>query len=224
MSIDHDIVGYVRSFEAKSTAISGVSSYDKYVRDMAAVNLKNITPSQVANIIDPYLVKWGWMSRSLHRDDRRGWEDVLTLQIQSHESFLNEARTLELAEEDLQSYRWIIEACFGSFRSAIGPISAAKTLHLIAPAYFPPWDTEIAEIAHRFPRSAMGLVSGTRRSSQAYYGYMQQIQHFLQTYQHAWVRLANQFQRTNVKMIDAYLWQNKRRDAWLDSRTVVDES
>ena len=182
---------------------------------MAAVDLKNIAPSQVANILDPFLVHWGWMSRSLHRNDREGWENVLTLQIQAHESFLREAQNLKLANEDLQPNRWIIEACFGSFHSAIGPISAAKTLHLIAPQYFPPWDTAIAELARRFPRSVAGLVSGPQKSSQAYFGYMQQVQNFLQTYQVVWDKLANEFQRTNLKMIDLYLWQNQRPDAWM---------
>ena len=224
MSIDQDIIRYVQSIEAKSGVFGGESSYDQYVRNMAAVNLKNITPSQVASIIDPFLVKWGWMSRSLHRNDREGWDNVLAIQIQFHESFLSEARNLELADEDLKPNRWIIEACFGSFRSAIGPISAAKTLHLIAPTYFPAWDTEIAELAHRFPRSAAGLVSGPRKSSRAYYGYVQQVQNFLQTYQAAWDKLANEFQRTNLKMIDAYLWQNQRRDAWFDMRTAEGRS
>ena len=91
-------------------------------------------------------------------------------------------------------------------------------LHLIAPGYFPPWDDAIRKLAWSSPRTCPSLKRGKRRpSGGGYYFFMQQIQHFLQTYLGVWEQLAGEFSRTNVKMIDRYLWQNKEPLAWSDS-------
>ena len=211
MTVGGRILAYVQAAELGTPANP---TYISCVGRMAGLNLKNITRTQVSVIIDTFLVEWGWMSRSLHRDERKGWEDILSLQIQYHSEFLNKGRHLSLAGQNFSADRWLIEACYGSFFSAVGPVSAAKTLHLIAPGYFPPWDTSIAALAREVPRKCPNLVTGPKESSHEYYGYIQQIHDFLQTYLPTWRQLAQQFNRTELKMIDRYLWQNADPMAW----------
>ncbi len=49
----------------------------------------------------------------------------------------------------------IIASLFQSFETVLGPVGAAKTLHLLAPSFFPIWDRTIA-VAYDLPLSGAG--------------------------------------------------------------------
>ena len=49
-----------------------------------------------------------------------------------------------ISEADLP----IIEQLFDSFERVLGPVGAAKSLHLLAPRFFPLWDRKIAKAYH----------------------------------------------------------------------------
>jgi len=48
---------------------------------------------------------------------------------------------------------------FGVFEHVLGPVGAAKSLHLLAPRFFPLWDRAIAE-AHGVPMGPVGTNAG----------------------------------------------------------------
>ena len=56
-------------------------------------------------------------------------------------------RSIEDFEPDEGHELSLIRSLFGDFEAALGPVGAAKTLHLLCPQYFPIWDRRIA---HRY--------------------------------------------------------------------------
>jgi hypothetical protein len=63
--------------------------------------------------------------------------------LRRHRSEL--ARSLTAPIERLDAGRKDrIVACFQAFETVLGPVGAAKTLHLLAPGFFPLWDRAIA--------------------------------------------------------------------------------
>ena len=48
---------------------------------------------------------------------------------------------------------------FGAFEQVLGPVGAAKSLHLLAPQFFPLWDRAIAE-AYSVPMGSVGTNAG----------------------------------------------------------------
>jgi hypothetical protein len=64
------------------------------------------------------------------------------LQKHSDDTLRFRSRTIEsVSEPDLP----IVESLFNSFEQVLGPVGAAKSLHLLAPKYFPLWDRAIAK-------------------------------------------------------------------------------
>jgi hypothetical protein len=217
MSVEKHILGYVRQEEQKTQAKGDTNPYDACCNQMSSVDLGQITAEQVKRIVERFLVEWGWMSRVLGHPRYNGWQTKLAATIRNHAVDLKSARALDLANQELSSNRSAIKDCYNSFRTDVGPTSAAKVLHLVAPNYFPPWDDEISKLAWRCPRTGPELKKGQRRrDGGGYYFFMLQIQHFLKTYLGVWEQLATEFHRTQVKMIDRYLWQNEEPLAWFD--------
>jgi hypothetical protein len=63
--------------------------------------------------------------------------------IETHGAWLENAaqrRIVSLADADQQS----LSAVFTSFETVLGPVGAAKALHLLAPRFMPLWDRKIA--------------------------------------------------------------------------------
>jgi hypothetical protein len=57
---------------------------------------------------------------------------------------------------------------FASFDALLGPVGAAKALHLLAPRFFPLWDTKIA--------NAYGFRPRRGRSADSYLDFMELVQ------------------------------------------------
>jgi hypothetical protein len=80
-----------------------------------------------------------------YRYHRSGAADYVVIEtlITKHADWLDSAaqRTiLSLTDADEES----VLAVFGDFESALGPVGAAKALHLLAPRFMPLWDRAIA--------------------------------------------------------------------------------
>lgn len=72
-----------------------------------------------------------------------------------------ESRSIaSLREED----RGTVQALFSAFREALGPVGAAKALHLLGPDFFPLWDNAIAKAYH------------TKLTAEGYWEFMQETQ------------------------------------------------
>jgi hypothetical protein len=52
-----------------------------------------------------------------------------------------ERKIEDLSEKDCEG----VQALFGDFEAVLGPVGAAKALHLLAPTFFPLWDRTIAK-------------------------------------------------------------------------------
>lgn len=217
MTVEKHILGYVRQAEQKTRAKGGTTAYDDCCQQMRSVDLGQITAEQVESIVDRFLLDWGNMGRVINDHRRTGWQAKLAEMIRHRSGFLASVGALDLSGQNLAPNRSAIEDCYNSFCWVVGPTSAGKVLHLMAPSYFPPWDNYIRDLAWRFPRAHADLKRGLERDSGGeYYFFMLQIQHFLQTYLAVWQQLAGEFQHTKVKMIDRYLWQNQQPLAWID--------
>ena len=196
MSVEKHALDYVRQSVRNFRNEPERSAYDDGCQRIQPIDLSRITADEATKIIEPFLVKWGWMARVV---------------------FLTSTRALDLSGKDLISERSEIRSCYNSFRTVIGPTSAAKVLHLMAPNFFPPWDNAISELVWCSARTDSHLKRGAqRRSGSGYHIFMIQIQHFLNTYLGVWHQLAVEYNWTKVKMIDSYLWANQRPLAWFD--------
>jgi len=59
------------------------------------------------------------------------------------------ARSIETASNADED---IVRGIFSEFESVLGPTGSSKALHMLAPRFFPLWDTTIAERAYRLHR------------------------------------------------------------------------
>jgi len=109
--------------------------YFKYINDMKAVNLPHLTKAYI-NIVQGFLFVWGGMGRTGIRQAIPRTQRT----IQRYADFLQSARSRKLHQVDLASDKGVIEEVFQELHALVGPVAAAKTLHLICPEFFPLWD------------------------------------------------------------------------------------
>lgn len=217
MTVEQHILDYVRKAKQSAQVGGDANAYDVCVGQIQSVDLRHITGEQVNEIVDTFLTKWGRMGRVVHHPRRRGWQSKLASEIRARAGTLRHLRAVDLDGEDLASHNPAIEDAYSSFCTLIGPTSAAKGLHLIAPHFFPPWDKGIGTLAWSVPRTGAILKRGLQRSSGGeYFFFIVQVQHFLDRYLSVWGQLAKEFHQTKLKMIDRYLWRNKSPSAWID--------
>lgn len=82
-----------------------------------------------------YRFKGGFGEADLQKIEQlvsKHWPTAETLRGRSIESFVPSDHTL-------------VVAMFSDFESGLGPVGAAKSLHLLAPHFFPLWDREITK-------------------------------------------------------------------------------
>ena len=110
--------------------------------DMARNEKTAITPPEALSVL---LQSWNaryYVSQHHGRFPREHFKGLEKL-LNRHEHALEayRSRSIEsLAAEDREA----IEALFADFEALLGPVGAAKALHLLAPRFFPLWDRDIA--------------------------------------------------------------------------------
>ena len=110
--------------------------------DMARNEKTTITPPEALSVL---LQSWNaryYVSQHHGRFPREHFKGLEKL-LKHHEHALAayRSRSIEsLAAEDEET----IEALFADFEALLGPVGAAKALHLLAPRFFPLWDRDIA--------------------------------------------------------------------------------
>ena len=96
----------------------------------------------LAEVLTVLLQRWNQPGYRPSRFDAAHCADLERL-LSAHGALLRafRARTIEeFAAEDEAT----VEALFREFELALGPVGAAKCLHLLAPRFFPLWDRDIA--------------------------------------------------------------------------------
>lgn len=110
--------------------------------DLARTNETTITPAEALSVL---LQSWNaryYVSQHHGRFPREHFTGLEKL-LKRHASGLATYRTRSiesLAAEDEKP----IARVFADFEALLGPVGAAKALHLLAPRFFPLWDRDIA--------------------------------------------------------------------------------
>ncbi len=108
-------------------------------------------PGDLGDLVSALMVLLQTWNVSYYRFKGRGsgfsatqhFDDVETL-IKSHWSAIPAFRERTIADYS-ETDRKTIEAVFTEFEMVLGPVGAAKCLHLLAPRFFPLWDRAIAQ-------------------------------------------------------------------------------
>lgn len=108
----------------------------------------------VAEALAVLLQTWNRVFYQFHRRfDEQHFADIERL-IREHYSILIAFRQRSIEEFD-QEEESEVKHVFKAFEEILGPVGAAKCLHLLAPRFFPLWDRAIAE-AYDLPLGRIG--------------------------------------------------------------------
>jgi len=199
---------YVDQFELK---YAGSSIYTECLEDMARLNLGQITEEEIREVVQPFLYRWGRMGRVLNRDEFKGWQGCLAIQIRAIHEKLKGFEAMQLQAVSLIHSSPDTVRCYEYLEEAVqSPIAVAKVLHLICPDFFPLWDNRIREavIAELADRSGGSSVDSF--SVFTYYCFMQVIQNFVTNYDEVLSELAEQYRKGKLKIIDEALWGSRK--------------
>jgi len=186
------VEAYVKIFEDSAKL---EEKYEKAVKEMQRINLKDITEQDVEGVIKPFLLDWGRMGLVLGKRKYKGWERQLKNLIKEYSSMLANFRKESLAK--VEQFEREIKDIYGKFREILGVTAAGKTLHLICPNFFPLWDNNI--------RSAFSQAFDIEDDD--YYTFMLKVRDFVSGYEETFSRLANRYNRSILRIFDEFAWQ-----------------
>jgi hypothetical protein len=187
----------------------GDTLYNKFVTRMSTVDLENISESDVANVIKPFLYEWGRMGRVLGRREFWDWQEKVAQMVKSNCVTLGIFRARRIENENLNDDKDQITRLYESFKEAAGQIASAKVLHLICPDFFPLWDNAIAsgirvELANLLDFSFDAKIKPF--SGQDYFRFTEGIKVFMLRHNGMISQLSNQYQQKKLRIVDECLW------------------
>jgi hypothetical protein len=108
------------------------------------------TPLSIAEAVAVLLQTWNRMYFRFHKFNFEKLERL----CQEHQLVLAKcaARAIDSLKDDDKA---VVSHLFQAFEKVLGPVGAAKALHLLAPRFFPLWDRSIAA-AYRIPLGKAG--------------------------------------------------------------------
>jgi hypothetical protein len=121
--------------------------------ELIELALAGKTSITVAEALAVLLQTWNAEYYQYHRFTPQHFADIEAL-LQTNLGDVLRFRSRDIAavgEADLS----MIERLFDSFERVLGPVGAAKSLHLLAPRFFPLWDRKIAK-AYRWELGLVG--------------------------------------------------------------------
>ena len=111
--------------------------------ELIALALRNATSLTVAEALAVLLQTWNKAYYQYHRFDNAHFASLQRL-LSKHQATL--ARYRDQLIDDLDPHEeTAIAGLFHAFEELLGPVGAAKALHLMAPKLFPLWDRAIAK-------------------------------------------------------------------------------
>jgi len=186
------IEAYVKLFEDSAKL---EEKYEKAVKEMQRINLKDITEQDVEGVIKPFLLDWGRMGRVLGKRKYWDWERKLKNLIKEYSSMLVNFRVENLGR--IEHFEREIKEIYCKFREILGITAAGKTLHLICPNFFPLWDNNI--------RSAFSQAFDIE--DEDYYAFMLKVRDFISGYEETFLKLAKRYNRNMLRIFDEFAWQ-----------------
>ncbi len=147
----------IQDIEAARQAFEANEPRDLFYRaatELVSLALEGRTSLSVAEALAVLLQTWNKMFYQYRRFDSQHFTDIERL-IGKHYSLLITFRQRSIEgfdQEDESNVRHVFKA----FEEVLGPVGAAKCLHLLAPRFFPLWDRAIAE-AYDLPLGKVGI-------------------------------------------------------------------
>ena len=136
----------IQDIEAARQAFEANEPRDLFYRaatELVVLALDGKTSLTVAEALAVLLQTWNKMFYQYKRFDSQHFTDIERL-ISDHYSMLIAFRRRSVdgfSQEDESK----VARLFRAFEEVLGPVGAAKCLHLLAPHFFPLWDRAIAE-------------------------------------------------------------------------------
>jgi hypothetical protein len=128
-----------------------------------ALALDGRTSLSVAEALAVLLQTWNKMFYRYRRFDSQHFADIERL-IRDHRSMLITFRQRSIQSLKQEDESEVVRV-FKAFEEVLGPVGAAKCLHLLAPRFFPLWDRAIAD-AYSLPLRPRG------RNAERYWRFM----------------------------------------------------
>jgi hypothetical protein len=196
----------------------GDSLYNNAIARMAAVDLGDITESDVISIVERFLYEWGRMGRVLGRREYSGWQGKVAEIARADANNLKRFQKRTIENEDLDGHKVEIARLYETFRGTTGPIASAKILNLTCPDFFPLWDNAIADAvrveladtkSHVFDKSVKVF------SGEDYFRFMVGIKLFMVKHADMISSLSRQYEQKKLRIVDECLWSLARRPFYL---------
>jgi len=174
--------------------------YDPCIEALAGEDYRQIRKEAVYGPVTITLINWGQMLRVLHRKEYKGWEERLVKAIRQNGELLENFKKMLLTKTDLQLYKNDIKKCYKDICNVVGYTAVAKTLHILAPDFFPMWDGEIRNRARKESKKRIN------NTPDGYFEFMQVMKEFLQTHNDELSELSKKYKRPKLKLMDQYFW------------------
>jgi len=172
--------------------------YDRTYRDafkkFEAVRLRDLSEDDIEYILIPYFLKWGKMGRVLGRRGARR----MGYRLKEMDAQLSKFRQEDLSTIDLSKMGSEIANVYCDMR--VGPTTAAKALHLVAPNLFMLWDTKIRNFY------------GFKGNGEDYLRFLTNMQNWMKKLKPTIERLQTQYKKSCTKIIDEYNWTKSSHD------------
>jgi len=136
----------IRDIEAARQAFEAHEPRDLFYRaatELVALALDGRTSLSVAEALAVLLQTWNKMFYRYRRFDSQHFADLERL-IRDHHSMLITFRQRSIQSLKQEDESEVVHV-FKAFEEVLGPVGAAKCLHLLAPRFFPLWDRAIAD-------------------------------------------------------------------------------
>jgi hypothetical protein len=156
----------IREIEAARQAFEAHEPRDLFYRaatELVALALDGRTSLSVAEALAVLLQTWNKMFYRYRRFDSQHFADIERL-IRDHRSMLITFRQRSIQSINQEDESEVVHV-FKAFEEVLGPVGAAKCLHLLAPRFFPLWDRAIAD-AYSLPLRPRG------RNAERYWRFM----------------------------------------------------
>lgn len=181
--------------------------YDGCVSAAKRIHLSKIARTDVRGPIVTFLENWGQMARVTRQLEKR-WEDRLAKTIRESSKILKRFRRSRLETINPGNHKEDIRTVYEATREIVKPTSAAKTLHLLCPDFFPLWDANIRQEVSRERRKRGD--TGIGSSSAGYFKFLVEIHNFLLRYDQVLSDLSRKHKKPKLRIVDAYVWEWSR--------------
>jgi hypothetical protein len=161
----------------------------KVATELVSLSLANKTVLLISESIAVLLQTWNREYYRFRKFDAQHFADIDKL-LSTQKIALAEARGKNI-QHLTHAEETFAKQMFKAFETVLGPVGAAKSLHLLAPDYFPIWDRTIAA-------AYVGILGKTGTNSNRYWqmmGYASQQAHSL---------VASGYTGNPLKAIDEY--------------------